>query len=217
MRLCSVFVPEGSIGRIVSIGQLATIAACIQAGESRTPCGSPSIIRERPIETPFWSFPDGNLCWHVMYYQPHPQKPVVFNPGNAGYDSDLFGQGPAVLCKTNSFPSMGAYDALANGHVPGNPVGALGMVHDIRFPWQGSPVEDIPLPEIIGPNIIAMFCSVKQTSPTTRLQPAMGNGQEQVMVDSGLVPEDKFMFAYPDTSRYHRVAGRMVVEIRCPE
>lgn len=232
-RLCCVAVPEGMVGRVISIGQLLTLAACVPAvaevrqgpvllkdkhvrlQDGNDPCASPAMLFERPVVTPLWTFPDGNVSWHLKAFRPfRKQSDKVPNPGFANYDNDMSGVDASVL--TETFPPA-AYVAANHGVPPGDNISGFGMWHDIRYDWRGTPIEDIAQPEIRGPRIIGMFATVYQTDPSTRMQPAVGAGIEQLTVDAGLVPEDKFMLAFPDSARYYRIGGRLVVDIRCAE
>jgi hypothetical protein len=116
----------------------------------------------------------------------------------------------------SSFIAVGV-NPLNAGIAPGIDMSPFGTWHSMDFSWPGSTIDMSPQPEFRGPGVIAMFASVYQTDPSTRPTPAIGAGPEQMTVDAGLVPEDKFLLAFPDTARYYRIAGRMVVEIRCDE
>lgn len=222
VRLCSVVVPAGMVGRVLSIGQLLTIAACVpalepldrQGGQRTSPCDPPSIHLERPVITPWWTFPDGNVSWHLRTFTEGRQPGLPPNPGIPTWDNSVMGTQAAIMVA--AWPPA-AFAPTNAGIAPGLDMSPFGTWHSMDFSWPGATIDMAPQPEFRGPGVIAMFASVYQTDPSTRPAPAVGAGPEQMTVDAGLVPEDRFLLAFPDTARYYRIGGRMVVEIRCDE
>lgn len=218
VRLCAITIQEGMVGRILSMGQLLTIAACVPGQEEgrvaprTSPCDSPSFLVERQVETPFWSFPDGNVSWHLHVFQDRRQPDLPYNPGVATYDNNPRGQGPAIL--TDIFPP-GALRATGAAMPTGR--AAVPPWHSMDYPWPGRTFDFAEELEFPGPCTIGMFATVWQTDPVNRVVPSAGININQLAVDAGLVPEDKFLVAFPDTARYYRIGGRMVVETRCNE
>ena len=223
IRLCSVAIPDGGLGRVLSLGQLLTLGACVpaaegeQQGEPRqrtSPCDLPSIRVERPVLTPWWSFQDGNVSWHLMRFEGGRSQALLPNTlGVPGQDNDLFGTDSALL--VNAFSPPAVYAPLNQGVPPGTGVDRYGTWHSLDYPWPGRDIDLSQQPEVRGPCVLSLFASVYQTDPEHRLHPAVGSGIEQITSYDGLVDEDKFVLSYPDTARYYRVAGAMEVEIRC--
>lgn len=161
---------------------------------------------ELPVTTPFWSFPDGNVSWHLRY-RPNRVSPSVntftgdiapppgASPSFAGLDSVLVAS------------SLAPYAAVANGVPPGAPVYGMGTFYDIRFPWTDQPNGHLAIP-LRGPGVVMLCATVFQTNPETRIQipPAC-------VVTSVLSPEDQFLAAFPTTAVYGRVAGALMLDM----
>ena len=62
--------------------------------------------------------------------------------------------------------------------------------------------------EIQGPGDLCLWASVYQTDPTKRINPP-----NQGSNPTWLAPEDQFLCAYPNSSRYFRIAGELLVDM----
>lgn len=223
VRLASIGVPTGHVCRILDIGQLLTIAACwaidptqlSRQGDqgNREEDTPPCFHFERPVTTPWWTFPDGNVSWHLRQYVPNDQSDMPRSLERDTASIGLYGTGEAILYDRAAIIPMAPYSPPGAGRLPGTPVGDLGVWHDMRFPWEGTPSAQVPELLAKGPCIVSMFASVYQTDVTGRPKPAAWLSEAQI---NALVPEDQFLVAFPDTTRYYRIGGRMTAEI-CPD
>ena len=185
---------------------------------------------EKPIVTPRWRFPDGNISWHVMALQPNVPAPAFLSGLPAGVSGTIGNQTPGFAFANAMTPailglSSGASDAPytpANGGRPyGVPLtGDLGNMHDMRFPWDNAQSwhysVDVSIPT---PCDIALYCSVLQTNISTRKLPKApaDSSVGTAAWFATLTPEDRFMLANPDTSQYWRVAGSLVFAENCDD
>jgi len=98
-------------------------------------------------------------------------------------------------------PPLAPYIALGAGIPPGDAVGDLGTMRDIRYPWGST---DWTISELVkGPGAVAFYASVFQTNAEGRpFYPGV----------LGMRPEDQFISNFPEAI-YGRVAGAMIVEI----
>jgi hypothetical protein len=198
-RLCGFEIPSGKAAILRGIRQLATIR------HQETINDLPLVV-EREIESPLWSFLDGNISWHLR------RQPNQFSSNTqsttqvAGTSFNMRQLDTALLCRVGGLPP--AYGALNAGIPPGVSVDALGTWRDIRYPWTST---EWTLSRLFrGPGTVVLYASVAQTDPENRpLYPGL----------AGERPEDLFVSNFPDTARYGRVAGALIVELLpcCPE
>lgn len=189
----------GQVARLVGMRQYVTIGQGVENGEDST-----VYPIERPIVTPSWRFPDGNISWHLRRFELQPNTNAnTHNRSGLSFRNS----GTPALLYTRAPDEMGGY---ASVRPPGNVViPDLGNFHDIRFPWLSDRAWDSLDIEIRGPCSIGLFCSVQQTDPDSRVTlalttpPAGGFGC--------LNPEDAFLLNFPDTV-YTRVAGSLIFE-----
>ena len=132
--------------RIRGIGQYATLAAKFTTGSSEGGTLQ-TVVYERPIETPTWRFPDGNISWHLVYEQYIPPKILTTNSVNFAYRSS---DQPALLYETFTATNADAASAAPidyatdlSAYTPPTiwsgwkPLaGQLFNISDIRFPLQ---------------------------------------------------------------------------------
>jgi hypothetical protein len=118
--------------------------------------------------------------------------------------------GPCMLYETIVGPQFAptAYTPPNGGRPWGKPVGSsLGNMHDLRYRWRQSQLEqtlDIPVPL---PCDIALFASVRQNDPSTNPTGDLSSNQF-----AALGPEDQFLFAYGAYAQYGRIAGSLVFD-----
>jgi len=144
-----------------------------------------------------WRFADGNISWALQTLPgaPNQVNPSVFPAGV----TDPYSITPGII-------SAGT-DVRFNGMFPGKPIGAAGMLRDIRYPWLGEGIMENMNARIWGPTNIALYASVKQTDPATRiLQPALGPN-----ASAYALPEQLFLADHPD-ARYANVFGSIIME-----
>ncbi len=195
--LAAIEIPGGASVVIRGLRQSVQILAPVpmEAG------GNYPIYREQV--SPFWHFSDGNVSWHLRHYTDLFRN--VFDPAQApGTSPTMRGTGPARLYQLG-----GPFAASGGGVPPGVDVQGLGTMRDLRYPWRNTNW-GLAVP-VGGPATIALFCSVKQTNPSTR--PQLPN----IAPNTSLAPEDVFTLETrqqtTEITRYGRVAGALLVEM----
>lgn len=216
-RLLTIPVGEQFHARILSIRQLLTICAKVPTSEpvdEETPRLAddvrPTILLERQVITPTWTFPDGNVSWHLRTTAPKatPDSPrPVGIP--AGWSRDLFGMDPALVTLTDASIAT-PYVAPSHGIPPGE---IIMDWKDMRYPWYSRGNHSGVEIDVAGPCDIILYASVHQTDPATRVTPTLAPGSEMFTTDCGIEPEDKFWTAFPDSARYFRIGAELVVNI----
>jgi len=199
-RLCGLEVPADTICVINAIHQLLYIGARVPAEDGEV---DETWLLEVPVEDPLWSFPDGNVSWHLRNLQANSQDRTIFTdfifPPDATNradttDSALISRQPApVYIPLNSGLPYG------KDLVPG-----LGTWRDMRFPWHHCQ-PNLNL-QVRGPITIGFFASVYQTDPDRR------PNKPVVIETAGLRREDVFMLNYPEAV-YTRVGGRIIYDM----
>src|SRR6266542_765936 len=197
IRLCGVQIPMGKAIILHGLLQAATIR-CEQMS------GCTSIVSELEVTSPFWSFSDGNISWHLRLLQ-NRLAPAIYDAAQQpGTDPNMNGLDTALLYS----PPLLPYVAPNAGQPPGSPLDWLDTWRDIRFPWDNT---EWRLHQLIpGPYNLVFYASVHQPDPTNR--------QVAVIADPGaLRPEDRFLATFA-RAIYGRVAGAMTVELlpECP-
>lgn len=188
-RLCEVEIPPNSALKIIGLRQLATIRYYDEANK---------LPLELEVQSPLWSFPDGNISWHLRWQAEQFGRSRNDSTQRAGTSPNSRGSGTALLYRQLT-PT---YVPLNGGQPPGNPIQDLGTWRDIRFVWEDNSWDGLDI-LIAGPGSIALYASVYQPDPSSR--PAFPNC-------SSLRPEDRFVADFP-TAKYGRVAGAMVLEL----
>ncbi len=160
--------------------------------------------------SPFWRFPDGNICWGLR---------AIFGPPGGGTSAKRIlsaGEAADYLGGADSariLSSNPAVRAPARGFFPGTPIGSLGLFRDLRFPWsaQGA-IEDMDI-ELRGPVNVGLWAAVKQTDPITRQ--SMNNLLPVNFMPP--LPEDQFLVACERAGipgiLYRHISGAIVAEI----
>lgn len=200
-RLCGFEMSQDEYCVIRSVELLLTIGAYLDVGDQQDPTQYPLEI---PVTDPSWSFPDGNVSWHMRRVRPGTTpassyySDFVFNPPFA---SDRDGLTSAILARV---PRGAAYLPLNAGQPYGDPIGSLGTMRDLRFPW-GQRYQNLD-ERVDGLAQVVLFASVHQTDPDTRVQPPVAAD------GTYLRREDRFVMNHP-TARYWRVCARMRADI----
>ncbi len=200
-RLFGMSVAQDEYIVIHAVHQLLTIGVPYEVGD---PEQDPTVYNlELPVTDPTWSFPDGNVSWHLRRINLGRHVSSIYTDFAFAppFAADREGLTAAILARV---PIAAAYLPLNAGHPYGKPVGSLGTFRDIRFPW--TQVTADLRQRVDGPCHVTMFASVYQTDPDTRVQPP-------VIADGTYMrPEDRFIINHPD-ARYWRVGARMEVDV----
>jgi len=172
--------------------------------------GGPATVFRKEIESPLWHPPDGNISWAVMLIPKTWQS--TSNVQNA--DSLVFrdSYGPCMLYETIAGPQFAptAYTPPNGGRPWGKAIGnvSLGNMHDMRYRWRQSQLEqtlDIPIPL---PCDVALFASVRQNDPLTN--PCAGILTPCQL--AALSPEDQFLVSFCGSAQYGRIAGSLIFD-----
>jgi hypothetical protein len=185
---------------------------------------------EKPIVTPRWRFPDGNISWHVMALQPNVPTPSFLGSLPIDVTGNINNQAPGFAFNNTSGPSILANTGMSDtAYVPpngGRPFGVpltpdLGNIHDMRFPWDSANSwhysVDVP---INAPCDIVFYASVQQTNTDSRNLPSLPPSPIACSDAAGfstLAPEDQFLLTFPATAAYWRIAGALVFAENCQE
>jgi len=204
VRCCSLGVGPGQTAFVRSMRHLVWIGVDLT---QKFPAGV--VHFEQIVTTPGWRFADGNVSFHLRRVEPATLERYrafpAFVPVMAG--------GTAVCETPNGHQSAllgnitgGVYTALNGGMPLGRDLAGLGTIRDVRYPPGNTPSQDLDL-QVTGPCSIAMFASVWQTDPTTRI-----NWAGSKDITDGLCAEDRFWVRF-DTARYWRVGAEMTVDL----
>jgi hypothetical protein len=186
---------------------------------------------EKPIVTPRWRFPDGNISWHVMALPPNVPTPAFLGGLPVGATGNVTNQKPGFAFDNTSSPSILSLTGKADGVAylapnGGRPFGVpltpdLGSIHDMRWPWDSANSWhyslDVP---INAPCDICLYASVQQTNTESRNLPSVPPSPVPGSAAAGfgtLTPEDQFLLTFPTTAAYWRVAGALVFAENCCE
>lgn len=191
VRLCTLDIPSGMQAMIRGVRQNVVIGAIDSNGYPV----------EREVESPSWSFTDGNISWHIRHMLPQESRTIFDAAQTAGTEPSTAGTDPALLYNQ---PLAPAYVPPGAGMPPGKAIGQLGTWRDLRYPWTNTDWS-LRVP-VIGSGRIVFFASIRQTNPESRVAPA--NCPPSL---SGLRVEDQFLASVP-LAVYRRVAGAMLIE-----
>lgn len=200
-RLCGVEIPSGYGVVLRGIRQAITLRSCAVVADGDEEFANTIRVFEFEQKSPFWSFPDGNVSWHVRWVRGL-NSPRAFDPAQRpGTSPSLQGQGMDSVLLYNQSVAAG-YIPPGGGIPPGNSVAHLGTLRDLRYPWENTDwTLSVP---VMGPGQLMFFASVLQTDPTTR-------GATPFVSDS-IRPEDQFVRDFPNAI-YGRVSGALAIEM----
>jgi hypothetical protein len=102
--------------------------------------------------------------------------------------------------------SIAGYVPLNSGLPYGSGLRGLDTIRDGRFAPAQTPSQDLDL-QVTGPCSVAVFASVHQTDPATRI-----NWAGSKDITDGLGPENRFWVRF-NTARYWRVGAEMTVDL----
>ena len=212
----------GKPTRVRGIRQYATLGATLTNGVEDELTSQPI---EFPIVTPNFYLTDGNISWHLVE-EPNADpirsegtnNSTCFSEANARSPALLFlkgsvawGMGPQPLYYFNGMTAY-APPAIWNDW---QPIGGLGNMHDVRFPWESQRAWtglDIPICAR-GERRVSLYASVLQTAGAVPLTgnesfPAGGRGYgpEQDFIDAMSV------LANVSSVFFWKVAGAIIFE-----
>lgn len=208
--------------RVRGLRQYLTLGAQAKGGGGEAP--SQTVTVEFPVSTPNFYLQDANVSWHLVE-EPNPYPLESSVPLRGSTDSTNFMQGnsdgPALLYNQGSptwagaqplyyFNGMTAYAPPVNQTQEWQPIGGLGNMHDIRFPWsenQAWQSLDVPICAR-SQRRVSLYASVLQTAGAVALDSANAT--------LGLPPEQTFINAMADLSFgsvfLWKVAGAIIFE-----
>jgi hypothetical protein len=226
--LCLLARAKFNIGRrvrLVGIRQYASIGATQNNGVGSAAYTS---FFEKPIVSPRWRFPDGNISWHVMALEPNIPAPAFLGALPPGVTGNITNQPPGFAFVNTQTPAVLAltsgtdvfYGAPNGGRPFGKPLTPdLGNIHDLRWPWDSANSWHYSLDVPIEPPCdVCFFASVEQTDPTGRnnpTPPASPIAGAPAAGFSALGPEDQFLLTFPTSAIYWRVAGALIFAENC--
>ena len=192
-RLCGMQIPNGASVKLLGLRQFATLITATTC-QSGVASGTNNFF-EIDISSPLWTLPDGNISWHVRF------QPNVYAES---LDTELL------------FNTFFPYDPPGAGIPPGNPVGHLGTIRDLRYPWQPAGPGCCLDTMVRGPGSLVMYASVHQGNPDNRCVARLDPGFTDF---TALRQEDQFMIAASNEVFYGRVGGAMLIEVFpvCPK
>ena len=132
------------------------------------------------VQTPNFSFIDGNISWHIVR-EPNPQPTPRLALTDSASWRKTFSDGPAMLYDTFTNTNVGTngepliYPVGLTAYTPPQTQqtwqslgGDLGCFRDLRFPWDADHAwESLDIP-VEGNCRISFYVSVLQTNPATR-------------------------------------------------
>lgn len=197
-------VAEFGIGEqaiLVGMRQYVELQACISIAQSTQTFPISCVQR-----TTSWRFVDGNIVWGLRKIRP--MTPGFYNTSNADALQWRLGPSPAQLFETVS--GAGIILPPYAGAFPGEALEpSLAQFYDLRFPWVQDEAAHIMHCPIEGPCIVALFASVLQTNPATRISMP---GTPPFSTATGISREDAFVANFNTCARYGRIAGSLIFE-----
>lgn len=153
-------VPRGEKAILWGIRQLLTIG-------NLYPNGSGGFQRiNLPVEDD-WSFPDGDVSWHLRWIPgdvlTSPKVPTPDPAAPLGTSPNLYAAGSLLYT-----PPFVPYVAPNGGMPLGDPILGLATFYDVRYPAHGHGARSDLAWECPGGGTIAIYASVRQTDPLTR-------------------------------------------------
>jgi hypothetical protein len=196
-RLAAITVPNYATCRVRGLRQAVQIGSVLQTREP--PSAYPVDI---DVISPFWSFVDGNVSWHLRFVPGAVLTQVPYIGRSTPLAStDYTGIQPTQLISLDGSPAAG-------GVPPGRPIGGLGTFRDIRWNWSVGEIATLDF-EVQGGGVLGFYASVKQTNPQSRQQ--LGPLLPPGFNTSVLSREDQFVLANPNAI-YRYISGAIVCE-----
>lgn len=194
LRLVVIDIPIGGAIVVLGVHTAATLRATLEGSDGGNACFRPFEIL---IREPFWQPPGGNIAWMLRKHLLNEHGRLLSSPDQtAGIDPHVDGNDTALLYLPPRFPT---YVPPSAGEPGGVSVGLLGTWRDNRD-WETY----IP---VYGPGRVVLYASVHQFDPANICTVT-------APTDLGAISqEDRFLFAFPTTAHYGRVAGALSVEL----
>lgn len=174
-------------------------------------------IEERWIESNTWRYADGGGVWTITRDR---LQAVTYAPGPLDQESFVFSDCDTcgLLYQTATIPPLDGstkypgYLGLTAYTPPGLQGSAVLVERGIREPMQRSRVKPLVVP-VDAPTRFRFYVDVRQTNPSTRGTPTLGDDASTYAV-TGLPPEESFQQLFLSTSRYGRAYGALIVKRR---
>lgn len=173
---------------------------------------------EQEVTSPVWRFQNGNVSFHLNRLGA-PDAASIPNFGQGPIDSPSFkfqwAHTPALLYATAAgaspfYTSLTAYTAPNGGKPWGSSVYngvTAGAQYGLDTPWRTHGAWHALGFDIIGPDTISGFISVKQSDPSTRIELT----PPQTVYQAGIPPEEAFLLNFA-TAQYWRVGYAIILE-----
>jgi hypothetical protein len=191
-RLVVVDIPNHGAIVVRAVHTAQTLAGLLTGANPDCP-GRPFEIL---IREPFWQPPGGNISWHLRH-QLLGQAGNRFSDASMGGGRDVSFEGndTALLYRPPLVPYV-----PPNSGMPLEP--ALGMLGT----WRDNRDFETYIP-VYGPGRVVLYASVNQFDPADicSVTPPTDLG--------AIAQEDRFLFMFPTTAHYGRVAGALTVEL----
>lgn len=212
--LASFTIGDGARARILGYRQFASLGVVLP--------GTQRFV-EQEIFSPVFRLPDGNISWSIRR---------LGSPNASGFPQTLptpldlnsfkkgWADGPALLYQSYTiaagnriYPQLTAYTPPNLGRPWGTPLSAghQGTFYDLRTPWRDARAWGSLDMEVEGPDTIAMFASVYQSTGVYVVAPGSST------YSNGLSPEEQFLGRFVPNEgpgvRYWRVGGSLIVEV----
>ena len=169
------------------------------------PIANETSLVQIEVRTPWWHFPDANVSWHLTFQHGascvQPTSLVGMPPGMS---ADVTAIEPALLAAFPP-PTAAAYTPPGRGIPPGQPIGSLGNFWDLRIPFASPSVPRSLGLRVVGPGVISMFATIRQTDPTRP-----GRAAPPAIAGLYLPAEEQFLIDYPNAI-YTGIAGSLLV------
>lgn len=190
--------------RLVGFRQLVTIGTYVVNGEGQAQTKYPL---ELEVESPSWHFTDANIMWSIV--RTPPMGIQTSNPGNTEGFQFQYAQQSGTLLYETTFTDAKGYTPPNAGRAWGDALlGDLAAFNDLRSPWRSFASCCAIDCEFEGPCDIALYASVLQTNPQTRVTLTLPNLPAG---NTNLPKEDSFVVNFPN-SVYWRIAGSLIFE-----
>jgi hypothetical protein len=180
---------------------------------------APTRFIEQEITSPNFRLPDGNISWHLRRlggpnaegYPNQRPTPRDLNSFKKGWStgSMLLYKDYTIPAGNRIYPQLTSYTPPMDGKPWGTPLstGYQGTFYDLRTPWRDANAWGSLDMRLEGPDTVAMFISVHQSTGFYEVATTPPNG----------IPEEQFIanFGGGDFARpiYWRVGGSLIVEI----
>jgi hypothetical protein len=222
--LCSFQIGEPVRKRILGWREIVTLGFVQTVGE----VNPTRRLVEQVVESPIFRFQDGNVSFHLRQITPllrdrirnnqGPLDPLTGQPFEQEAENLAFriSSTPALLYEDIALSGSGFYFDLSaytppnGGHPYGQPLAHLGTMHSPFTSWRTWGAWNALDIDVFEPGTYAMFASVKQTNPQTRVPLVAPN---PFQFTSGLSDEEQFLQNFPGAIYWRVGAALRVMEV----